>query len=203
VPLNLTYNFLKFYLYICLIFTLSNFLEMENAFKGIDKNRNGVIDRSELKSALHSQGQRNLTEDDITELLKGVDLNVDGKIQFSEYAQFVKKIDSSKAHDVKSSTNKKGEAVFKVGGSSTSYSSFSEEERTAYVKVINTTLRDDQDLQKYLPIDPNSMEIFSLMKDGIILCKLINAAVKGTIDERTINKKQNMNIYLMTVKIYF
>ena len=47
------------------------------------------------------------------------------------------------------------------------------------------------------------MEVFTLMKDGIILCKLINAAVKGTIDERTINKKQNMNIYLMTVNFFY
>jgi hypothetical protein len=174
---------------------------MENAFKGIDKNRDGVIDRSELLHALHAQGQRHLTEKDITDLMTGLDINKDGQIQFSEYAHFVKKVHNNKEHNVLSSTDKKGANVFKVSNSS-SYSSFSEEERTAYVKVINSTLKDDEDCKKYLPIDPNNMEVFTLMKDGIILCKLINAAVKGTIDERTINKKQNMNIYLMTVNFF-
>lgn len=181
---------------------------MENAFKGIDKDRNGIIDRNELIHALHAQGQRNLTENDITELMNGIDLNKDGQIQFSEYATMVKKIHDGKNNQTGSSsrgsimagTNKKGDAIFKISAGS-SHSSFSEEERTAYVKVINSTLRDDADLKKHLPIDPNGMEVFSLLKDGIILCKLINAAVKGTIDERTINKKDNMNIYLMTVKI--
>ena len=178
---------------------------MENAFKAIDKNKDGVIERSELIDALHSQGQRHIQEKDISDLLAGIDINQDGKIQFSEYAQMLKGIHNNKTVNIDAKTDKKGANVFKVGGTSTSFSTFSEEERTAYVKVINTTLRDDEDCKKYLPIDPNSMEIFSVMKDGIILCKLINAAQKGTIDERTINKKQNMNIYKMTVilKFYF
>lgn len=176
---------------------------MENAFKGIDKNKDGVIEKEELIETLHSQGQRHLQDKDIADLLAGIDINQDGKIQFSEYAQMLKGVYNNKSANIQAKTDKKGVNVFKVGGTSTSFSTFSEEERTAYVKVINTTLRDDEDCKKYLPIDPDSMDIFSVMKDGIILCKLINAAQKGTIDERTINKKQNMNIYLMTVNLIF
>ena len=177
---------------------------MQNAFKGIDKNRDGVIEKKELLEALHSQGQRQITEEQLVTMMSGMDINKDGEISFSEYAQMVKGINeankkSGPRQSIQASTDKKGVNVFKVGGSSTSFSTFSEEERTAYVKVINMVLKDDEDCKKYLPIDPNSMDIFSVMKNGIILCKLINCAQHGTIDERTINKKQNMNIYLMTV----
>ena len=76
------------------------------------------------------------------------------------------------------------------------YQSFSEEERTAFVKVINSALLDDPVCKKYLPIDPDTNEIFTMLKNGIILCKLINKAVEGTIDERVINVKDNMNVFL-------
>jgi plastin-1 len=172
---------------------------MENAFKAIDKNRDGVIERSELLHALHSQGQRNVTEDDINELMKSMDLNKDGEIQFSEYAQVLRGMYKNEQNQLDANTDKKGVKKFKVRNSTSGFSTFSEEERSAYVKVINTVLKDDADCKKYLPIDPNGMEIFNFMQDGIILCKLINCAVKGTIEEKVINKKQNMNIYLMTV----
>ena len=180
---------------------------MLNAFKGIDKNHDGSIEKSELLAALHAQGQRSLTEEDVTKMMSSMDINKDGVISFTEYAVMLKGInDASKKagqrQSVQGTVDKKGVSTFKVAGqSNTSFSTFSEEERTAYVKVINMSLRDDADCQKYLPIDPESMDIFAVMKDGIILCKLINCAVKGTIDERTINKKENMNIYKMTVNL--
>ena len=42
------------------------------------------------------------------------------------------------------------------------------------------------------------MDVFAALKNGIILCKLLNIAVPGTIDERVINKKDNMNIFFCT-----
>lgn len=50
-------------------------------------------------------------------------------------------------------------------------------------------------VRKYLPIDPNTNDVFKILVDGIILCKLINNAVPGTIDDRVINKKENLNIF--------
>ena len=167
---------------------------MENAFKGIDKNKDGIIDRTELLETLHSQGQRSITEDEITNLMSSIDINKDGEVSFSEYVQMFKGIHKVKARDIMAKRDTKGHNVYKVPqGASTSFSSFSEEERSAYVKVINAVLKDDEDCKKYLPIDPDSMEIFQVMKDGILLCKLINCACKGTIDERTINKKALIN----------
>jgi len=80
--------------------------------------------------------------------------------------------------------------------SSEGFQSFSEEERAAYVKVFNSSLADDPVCKKYLPIDPDSNEVFEKLKDGVLLCKLINKAVPGTIDDRVINVKDKMNIFL-------
>ncbi|KAF5948509.1 hypothetical protein HYC85_014466 [Camellia sinensis] len=69
----------------------------------------------------------------------------------------------------------------------------SESEKASYVAHINSFLRDDPFLKKYLPLDPSTNALFDLAKDGVLLCKLINVAVPGTIDERAINKKQVLN----------
>ncbi|GJM86656.1 hypothetical protein PR202_ga02535 [Eleusine coracana subsp. coracana] len=66
-------------------------------------------------------------------------------------------------------------------------------EKSSYVAHINTYLRDDPFLKKYLPIDPSGNQLFDLIRDGVLLCKLINVAVPGTIDERAINKKRVLN----------
>ena len=93
--------------------------------------------------------------------------------------------------------NKKGKAMIRVskGDNSMQFQTFSEEERTAYVKVINSSLADDPVCQKYLPIDPDSNEVFDKIKDGVLLCKLINKAHEDTIDERVINTKEKMNVF--------
>ncbi|AQK74291.1 fimbrin-4 [Zea mays] len=66
-------------------------------------------------------------------------------------------------------------------------------EKSSYVAHINTYLREDPFLKKYLPIEPSGNQLFDLIRDGVLLCKLINVAVPGTIDERAINKKRVLN----------
>jgi len=39
-----------------------------------------------------------------------------------------------------------------------------------------------------IPINPNNEDLFSAVKNGVLLCKMINTAVPDTIDERAINK---------------
>ena len=93
--------------------------------------------------------------------------------------------------------NKAGKKLVRVskGDGGFQYHTFSEEERTAYVKIINSFLADDPVCKRYLPIDPNTNEVFDRIKDGVLLCKLINKAQEGTIDERVINTKEKMNIF--------
>lgn len=148
-------------------------------------------------------GHRNTTEDDLSKLIEEMDLNKDGNIQFSEYVKMMKKVLlSEEGSNVSQLLNKKGEAVFRVAQGQ-NFSTFSEEERSAYVRVINTVLKNDPDCQKYLPISPESMDVFTLLKDGVLLCKLVNAASQGTIDERSINKKEKMLVYHMSVRYFY
>lgn len=69
----------------------------------------------------------------------------------------------------------------------------SETEKASFVAHINNCLGEDPFLKHFLPIDPSTNQLFDLVKDGVLLCKLINVAVPGTIDERAINTKKNLN----------
>ena len=81
-----------------------------------------------------------MTEDDISKLISSMDINKDGQIQFSEYAKMLKEIYNYKTAEIQIKTVR-GVNVFKVGGTPSSFSTFSEEERATYVKVINVVLK--------------------------------------------------------------
>ncbi|XP_050223937.1 fimbrin-1-like [Mercurialis annua] len=68
-------------------------------------------------------------------------------------------------------------------------------EKASYVAHINSYLGDDPFLKQFLPLDPSSNALFDLVRDGVLLCKLINVAVPGTIDERAINTKRVLNTW--------
>ena len=42
-------------------------------------------------------------------------------------------------------------------------------EKSSYVAHINTYLREDPFLKKYLPIDPAGNQLFDLIRDGVLL----------------------------------
>ncbi|XP_044501747.1 fimbrin-5-like [Mangifera indica] len=75
----------------------------------------------------------------------------------------------------------------------TFHHAINESEKASYVSHINNYLAEDPFMKKYLPIDPATDQLFEIAKDGVLLCKLINVAVPGTIDERAINTKQVLN----------
>ncbi|XP_057955266.1 fimbrin-5-like isoform X2 [Malania oleifera] len=100
--------------------------------------------------------------------------------------------------------NLQARATAKLGGSKNSSSflkattttllhTISESEKASYVAHINSYLGEDPFLKKYLPLDPSTNDLFDLAKDGVLLCKLINVAVPGTVDERAINTKRVLN----------
>eukprot|EP01091_Cochliopodium_minus_P019084 TRINITY_DN790_c0_g1_i1.p1 TRINITY_DN790_c0_g1~~TRINITY_DN790_c0_g1_i1.p1 ORF type:complete len:529 (-),score=150.72 TRINITY_DN790_c0_g1_i1:98-1684(-) len=80
------------------------------------------------------------------------------------------------------------EGVNLVLGSSGSSHSYSNEEKEAFVDFINNSLAGDQDLKGVIPISLDGEALFQACKDGILLSKLINAAVPDTIDERALSK---------------
>lgn len=68
------------------------------------------------------------------------------------------------------------------------------EEQISFSEWINSNLTHDQDLKHLLPIDPEGKALYEKIKDGTLLCKLINHSCPDTIDERAINKK-NLTVY--------
>jgi len=65
----------------------------------------------------------------------------------------------------------------------------------AYSEHINFYLKDDPDCAEFLPINPESKDMFAAVGDGIILCKMVNKAQPGTIDVRAINTKKPLNVF--------
>jgi hypothetical protein len=56
-------------------------------------------------------------------------------------------------------------------------------------------LKDDENVKEFVPINPESEDLFTAVGDGIILCKLINLAKKDAIDPRAIIVKKPLNIF--------
>ncbi|KAL8260817.1 hypothetical protein R6Q59_024866 [Mikania micrantha] len=63
----------------------------------------------------------------------------------------------------------------------------SESEKASYRNYLG----EDSFLKKVLPIDLTTNDLFEIAK-GVLICKLINVAVPGTIDERAINTKTSL-----------
>ena len=55
--------------------------ELRDVFKAFDKDNSGFISASELKEVSSKLG-RNLTDEDVTEMMKETDLDEDGKISY-------------------------------------------------------------------------------------------------------------------------
>ncbi|XP_059434599.1 fimbrin-2 isoform X2 [Corylus avellana] len=90
-------------------------------------------------------------------------------------------------------SNAKNSSAFLKAATTTLLHTISESEKASYVAHINNYLAQDDFLNRYLPIDPSTNDLFEIAKDGVLLCKLINVAVPGTIDERAINTKRVLN----------
>lgn len=69
-----------------------------------------------------------------------------------------------------------------------------QEEQAAFSNWINIKLANDPDLHHLLPLHENGDNLYEGIKDGILLCKIINFSCPDTIDERAINKR-NLTLY--------
>jgi len=177
-------------------FKAEDYSELEKIFKDFDKNRNGVMETSEFVDLLHALGHRNMTQADANNLMSGAYLSRPGQMTYEEFLNVMKKLYNKEEVQLDSFVNKAGKAMFRVSkGDDTQVQTFSQEERAAYSRVINSYLGNHPICKKYLPINPDSNEVFDRIKDGVLLCYLINEAQEGTIDERVINKKDNMNVF--------
>ncbi|KAK4437536.1 Fimbrin-5 [Sesamum alatum] len=137
-----------------------------------------------------------LTEDEIKDILSEESTDVDQEIDFESFLRAYLNLQAratAKTGGAKKSTTSFRSTSFLKATTTTLRHTISQSEKSSYVSHINNFLKDDPFLSKYLPIDPSTNALFDLAKDGVLLCKLINVAVPGTIDERAINTKQVLN----------
>lgn len=170
-------------------FSKQDIKELGFQFKSFDADGDGSITSKELKVALTRIGEKNVTEAQINEYIKEVDENMNGNIEYVEFLKMVKKMREGKATKLGNVVAKSAKVTSVAGEAGTH--SYTDEETIAFSDYINSVLATDPHLQDVLPMKQN--QLFEAVKDGVLLCKLINACVPDTIDERVINVKKKKN----------
>ncbi|KAM8834068.1 plastin-1 [Synchiropus splendidus] len=170
--------------------------DLREAFDKIDIDNSGYVSDFELQE-LFREARFSLPGYKVREIIETFiagDTNKDEKISFEEFVLIYQELKSKKYSETfrKSITRKDGIRSF--GGLSEISSvgtqhSYSDEEKVAFVNWINKALAKDADCQHLLPMNPEDNSLFTAVKDGILLCKMINLSQPDTIDERVINTK--------------
>ncbi|KAM3396325.1 fimbrin-1 [Capsicum galapagoense] len=156
------------------------------------KSQNGKVTVGDLPALMVKLKAFNemFNEEEIRNILGESGSDANDEIDFENFLKTYLNLQARAAPKVGSSKNS---SSFLKASTTTLLHTISESEKASYVAHINSYLRDDPFLKQFLPIDPASNALFDLAKDGVLLCKLINVAVPGTIDERAINMKRVIN----------
>lgn len=122
-----------------------------------------------------------------------------GKLSYDEFEALCVDLKAKEVASTFKAVVSKKENVETIGGMSSQSAdgtthSVRLEEQLAFSDWINSNLIFDKDLKHLLPIDAEGKMLYQKIKDGILLCKIINHSCPDTIDERAINKK-NLTVY--------
>jgi plastin-1 len=159
-------------------------------FKAYDVKGTGKVEKEALKEVVSSiQGD----ERNSIEILKQVEKQSD-TLDIESFVNIFKGVSLSEGAK-KHLISKADKLHTVIKGGEVGYHTYSDDEKTAFCNIINQHLRNDPDLAGFLPINPSDNDIFQKCGNGVLLCKLINAASPGTIFEKAINQKANMNIF--------
>jgi len=157
-------------------------------FDSFDSDGDGFIVETELTTVLKNLKMFK-SADQVKQLIKEVDKNSNGKIEFNEFLDIIANVKAGKESNFTLVYTKQRDLI-KVQTATGSHS-FAEEEMAAFAEHISDALSADGDLKHLLPIKPQGLDLCKKVADGLLLCKFINVAVKGTIDERALNKRKN------------
>ncbi|XP_066445720.1 plastin-1 [Eleutherodactylus coqui] len=169
--------------------------ELKEAFDKVDADNSGYVNDYELQD-LFKEANLPLPGYRVREIIEKIfavaDHNKDGKIDFEEFVSLYQELKSKDVcRTFRKSINKKM-GITAIGGTSAISSqgtqhSYSDEEKVAFVNWLNKALKGDPDVKHLLPMDPSNDSLFTSLRDGILLCKMINLSEPDTIDERAIN----------------
>ena len=173
-------------------FNTEQVTEMITAFKGYDTNGNGTIDAVEFKNALGGMGHGDIDDAQIADLLKRLDKNSDGVIDWIEFLDLMQLVKKSGQNTFGAAL---GSNAAQVATASGGHHNYLLEEVSMIARTINRECKDDALIAERLPIDPTNDDLFHACSDGMVLIHLLNHIDPDNIDMRTVNKGSNLNIY--------
>ncbi|WJX91822.1 Fimbrin-2 [Trifolium repens] len=173
-------------------FTQVELRSLKNQFMSMRRESGKLViaDLASKMSRLKVVGE-NLSEEERDSYVHDLYQNTDEEVDFELFLKVYLKLQTFA--NSRTGSSPKNSSAFLKAATTTLLHTISESEKSSYVTHINHYLSQDEFLNKYLPIDPSTNELFEIAKDGVLLCKLINVAVPGTIDERAINTKRLLN----------
>ncbi|XP_070698073.1 plastin-1 [Pempheris klunzingeri] len=171
--------------------------DLREAFNKIDIDNSGYVSDFELQE-LFREASFSLPGYKVREIIETFiagDTNKDEKISFEEFVSIYQELKSKEFSETFRKTISRRDGIRCFGGTSGNSSegtqhSYSDEEKVAFVNWINKALAKDPDCQHLLPMSPDNESLFASVRDGILLCKMINLSQPDTIDERVINTKK-------------
>ncbi|VDM55985.1 unnamed protein product [Angiostrongylus costaricensis] len=177
--------------------TTEQLVDLSENFNTVDENGSGYLPHSDLQAALKVLGI-DVPGYKMRELSDRYGFSNSERIEIARFATLFQELERAKHEE----TNRWKERIGSLSGAyqvasdkqdNTVHTIRTEEEK-AFSNWINSNLSMDPDLKRLLPVIPEGNDLYTKIQDGLIICKLVNLAVAGTIDERAINKK-NLNTY--------
>uniref|UniRef100_A0A7I4AZU4 Uncharacterized protein n=1 Tax=Physcomitrium patens TaxID=3218 RepID=A0A7I4AZU4_PHYPA len=171
-------------------YTPSEMRHLKTQFELFNTGKTGILTVNELEAGMKVlKTHQSATLKEVQDILTKYDSKKQGGLDFEDFLR----MELPKGGRGFRQSPAKGDSSFLTSTATTLVHTISDSEKKAYVDHINMYLEKDPVLQRVLPIDPSTNQLFDIIKDGILLCKLINVAVAGTIDERAINMKEKLN----------
>jgi len=181
-------------------FTTSEISALHQQFMLLDKDAAGMLDDyvhtadlSKLATKAGESGQAVIAK--IQELRLATPK---GLVSFEGFLTAVGKVKGEKTQQSYTGTKDSSKIVLHGSAGENTTHTINVDEKESFTVHINQQLGNDKHLAGRLPIDPQSMNVFSEAKDGILLAKLINDSVPNTIDERVLNVNKKLNAFQIT-----
>jgi Ca2+-binding EF-hand superfamily protein len=89
--------------------------ELMEAFKAFDKDGNGYISATELKSMMRSLGDR-VSDEDVQKIIAEVDVNGDGMVSYEEYLTMMRPNNKNRSNDIKRKKERNRKSLLNVKG---------------------------------------------------------------------------------------
>lgn len=168
--------------------------EFKEAFDSWNTDGNAHLDQGEMMVAMKGLG---VDVDRLKDMLKEVDSNNDGNIDFDEFLAALWKVKNSGDASGFANMVKKQVELIAIKTASGGVKSYSQDEVTAFANHLNYCLGDDPKLKYLMPINPNNLDLMEKVADGVLIARFINMIEPDTIDWRAVNykKKGGLNQY--------